>query len=54
MAVIIIRHIRRQNRIQQAQEELYRAYLREQGILEQQYFATYFAMLWEAQRCKGS
>jgi len=54
MAVIAIRHICRRNRIQRAREEMYQAYLREQAVLEQQFFSTYFAMLREAQRHKGN
>lgn len=43
-----------QRRIRKAQEKVYQDYLREQAILEQNYFATYFAMLQEAQRQKDT
>lgn len=41
-----------QRRIRKAQEKVYQDYLREQAILEQNYFATYFAMLQAAEEQK--
>ncbi len=45
--------ILRRKHIRRTQEKVYRAYLREQAILEQNFFSTYFTMLREAQRHKG-
>lgn len=53
-AVVTVCRIYYKRRIRKAQEKMYRDYLREQAILEQNYFATYFAMLQEAQRQKDT
>lgn len=43
-------HIYSQRRIRKEREKVHRNYLREQAILQQNYFNTYFAMLQAAQR----
>lgn len=49
VAVSICR-IHRHNRIRKAQEKVYNDYLREQALLQANFFNTYFAMLQETQR----
>lgn len=52
VAAVAVYHIYSQRRIRKAQEKVYRDYLREQAILEQNYFSTYFAMLRAAEEQK--
>lgn len=51
-AAVTACHAYHQRRIRKAQEKVYRAYLREQAALEQNYFATYCAMLRAAEEQK--
>ena len=51
-AAVTVCRIYSQRRIRKAQEKVYRDYLRELATLEQNYFATYFAMLQAAEEQK--
>lgn len=51
-AGVAICHIRRRKRVRKVQKRIYQAYLREEAILRQNYFATYFAMLQTAEEQK--